>query len=242
MIKLQNREDVNKYYKIVNEIIDKFIDNTNARPKEVYVYINKNMRKFLDNNKLSEVVGIERVVSDVIEHRKSLQDDNILTFENFTSVLEDISDLKSNNVRKEKILADFFHISSGHIDTVNQDLNIYKVKDFDESYMVTCLSENDLNQIRTKLKNLLTSKITSQKIQFDPIVENFIGENSDLNFNKFIDDTKLSVFLDQSINSETCIKYFEFFLNNSNIIDLGNVDLEFIANSNGYKIWKIVQN
>jgi len=242
MIKLKNREDANKYYKIVNEIIDKFIDNTNARPKEVYVYINKNMRKFLDNNKLSEVVGIERVVSDVIEHRKSLQDDNILTFEGFSSVLEDISDLKSNNVRKEKILADFFHISSGHIDTINQDLNIYQVKDFDESYFVTCLSENDLNQIRTKLKNLLTNKIISQKIQFDPLVENFIGENSNLNLNKFIDDTKLSVFLDESINSESCIKYFEFFLNNSDIVELGNIDLKFITDSNGYKIWKIVQN
>ena len=239
MIKLQNREDVNKYYKIVNEIIDKFIDNTNARPKEVYVYINKNMRKFLDNNKLSEVVGIERVVSDVIEHRKSLQDDKILTFEGFSTVLEDISDLKSNIVRKEKILSDFFHISSGHIDTINQDLNVYKVKDFGEEYLVTCLSENDFYQIRTKLKNMLTEKIISHPIRFNSLIENYIGVYKNTTLKDLVNDTKLDSFLEENINFDSCIKYLEFFFNNSNISDFTNIDLKFMGDIHGYKIWKI---
>ena len=47
MKKISNREEANKYYKLVNNAINDFMGETKARPSEVHKYLTKNGVKFL---------------------------------------------------------------------------------------------------------------------------------------------------------------------------------------------------
>lgn len=239
MKEIKSREDANKYYKKVNEIIDGFINKTNARPLEVYRYISRHMKQFLENNDLQDVVGINRIVMDVLDHRKSLQMDKIITFENFNQIFEDISDLRTNDVNKEKILADFFHVSTGHINVINQDLNFYNVKDYDKSFIVTILSNQDFKILSNGLKKLLSKRIYNEDLNFNNFSNQFLNEIPNLKLGDLIDESKLDTFLEINIDSESCLKYYQYYLSTSGIIDLDVEEFEFIGDSNGYKIWKI---
>jgi len=240
MVEIKNREEANKYYKLINNLIDDFIEMTNARPIEVYNYLKKHSNKFLENNDLKNVKGINRILSDVLDHRKSLQMDKIITFENYNSILEDIGDLKSKNTYKEKILSDFFHISSGHIDILNQDLNIYKIKDFEGETIVTILSESDLNLLRSNLIKLLKSRIENQNFNIDELTNEFLKGVGEIKISQIIDDSKLTNYLDGLIDLDGCIKYFQFYLLNILATNYSFTDLEFLGDSNGYKIWKLL--
>lgn len=240
MIEIKSREDANKYYKLVNKLVDEFVDKTKARPIEAYNYIKRNKNKFLERNELSEINGIEKILMDIIQHRKSLQMDKIITFENYNSIFENIGDLKSKNIYKEKVLADFFHISSGHVDAINQDLNIYKIKDFDNEFMVCILSDYDVSILKNNLKKLLTKRISDQNFNIDEMTGEFLQNDSQIKFSDLVDDTKLSNLLDNLIDLDSCLKYFQYYLLNNATLNLEVNSLEPLGNDNGYKIWKLI--
>lgn len=240
MNQIKSREDANKYYKILNELVDNFIEKTKARPLEVYNYIKRNKNRFLEQNNLSDIKGVEIILSDIIQHRKSIQMDKIITFENYNSIFENIDDLKSNNTRKEKILADFFHISSGHIQVLNQDLNIYNIRDFDQKFKVVILSDYDISILKNNLKSLLTRRISQQNYNIDEISSEFLQNTNPIKFSDIINDEKLSNILDNLIDLNSCLKYFQFYLMNNITIDIDVKDLQLLGSENGYKIWKVI--
>ena len=83
---INNREDANKYYQQVNELIDEYIDKWKIKPSSLGRYLkpgSDRFNKLLGRNNLKEVNGIDRVLSDVIEDRVNMERDAVLTFENF---------------------------------------------------------------------------------------------------------------------------------------------------------------
>jgi len=240
MKEIKTRDEANKYYKLLNELVDDFIDKSKARPIEVYNYIKRNSEKFLQKNNLTEIIGINKILEDIIHHRRSLQLDKIITFEKYIGIFENIQEIKSKNTYKEKLLADFFHTSAGHIDILNQDLNIYKVKDFDKEVMVAILSDYDLSILKNGLKKLLKVRIISQNFQIDEISQEFLQNPQKLKISELIDDNKLSMLLDKLIDLDASIKYFQFYLLNNGLLNFEVNNLELIGNENGYKIWRLI--
>ena len=60
----------------------------------------------------------------------------------------------------EKVIADYFNVGLGHIDLVNFELKLYRVKDFGERKFVSLYSSKDLIGIKERL---VTEIITSTK-------------------------------------------------------------------------------
>ena len=122
---INNSEDLNKYYNIVNQYVDEYIDKWKIKPTNLKNYLLGNKSRlvnFLEKKGLRDINRIDRVVSDVIEHRVELYKDGVITFENFKLLESEefkVLDLKQclykgiekATINHEKILADFFDLS-----------------------------------------------------------------------------------------------------------------------------------
>ena len=124
---INTREDANKYYQMVNTLIDDYIDKWKIRPSNLKRYLqpcSERFNKFLKRNGLKEIKGAERILRDVIEDREAMEKDGVITFENFQLFESEefkLSSLKQclyKGIEKasnkhEKALADHFDTSLG---------------------------------------------------------------------------------------------------------------------------------
>jgi hypothetical protein len=79
---INNSEDLNKYYNIVNQYVDEYIDKWKIKPTNLKNYLLGNKSRlvnFLEKKGLRDINRIDRVVSDVIEHRVELYKDGVIT-------------------------------------------------------------------------------------------------------------------------------------------------------------------
>lgn len=230
---INNREDANKYYQQLNELIDDYMDKWKIRPSNLKRYLqpgSERFTKFLNRNNLKEVNGIDRVLSDVIEDRVNMESDGILTFENFKFFESNeykISNLKETlykgiekvDLNMEKVLADVFdtNLGSGSIDVINSDKHLFKINDWNRSDLnVIIYSKEDLELIKNNIVDFLYEELKSKKVLLSGIVElslNIITSN--------IDQIRFSI--------ENKLKINEII---SNLLKM-----EHHKSFNGYEIW-----
>ena len=83
---INNREDANKYYQIMNELVDEYIDKWKIRPAKLKKYLtpgSKRFNRFLERNRLGDIKGVDVILKDIIEDRFHMESDGVLTFENY---------------------------------------------------------------------------------------------------------------------------------------------------------------
>jgi hypothetical protein len=146
---IESREDANKYYNIVNELVDEYMAKGKIRPSNLKVILatgSKNFNNFIiRRDEIKGIKGIERVLSDVIEDRANISE-KVLTFENFKLFESDefkIASLKQclyksiekADLNMEKILADIFDTNLGSIDIVDSDKHCFKIEDEEEVFI-----------------------------------------------------------------------------------------------------------
>jgi len=170
MKKIISREDANLYYQQVNDAVDDFVKKTSARPTEVSRYLSKNSKRFLMQNKLDDVDGIETILTDVINHRKHMEKDKIVTFESFTKMNESFISLSEPSVDYEKVLADKFNTSLGHIVLVDSELHLFKIEDFGKVFYASVLSKSDIESIQKHVVEGMMDEIKSKSIILDNIM------------------------------------------------------------------------
>lgn len=171
---IKNSDDANKYYQLINQYIDEYVENWNIKPNNLKNYLlgNKsNLLKFLERRGLNDVNNINIVLSDVIQDRVSMYNDSVMTFESFKLLESDefkILDLRSNifkgiqkaTIEHEKILADFFDASLSEIDVVNSDQHLFS---FAENN-VYVFSKDEITILKTNILEHIYQKIKDQKI------------------------------------------------------------------------------
>ncbi len=178
---INNREDANKYYQQINELIDDYMDKWKIRPSNLKRYLqpgSERFTKFLQRNNLKEVNGIDRVLSDIIEDRVNMEEDGVLTFESFK--LFESNEFKVSNLKQclykgidkadlnmEKVLADVFDTNLGSIDVVDSDKHIFNV----DNLNVIVYSKEDLEVIKNNIIDHLYEELKSKKVLLGGLVE-----------------------------------------------------------------------
>jgi hypothetical protein len=228
---INNREDANKYYQQLNELIDDYMDKWKIRPSNLKRYLqpgSERFTKFLNRNNLKEVNGIDRVLSDVIEDRVNMESDGILTFENFKFFESNeykISNLKETlykgiekvDLNMEKVLADVFDTNLGSIDVIDSSKHIFKINDWNgEDINVLIYSKEDLEIIKNNMIDCLFDELKSKKVLLGGIVELSLSNiTSDIGYIRF------------SIGNELKINEIISHL----------LEMEHHESFNGYEIW-----
>jgi len=172
---IKSREDANKYYQIVNELVDEYMSKGKIRPSNLKRYLqpgSERFKKFLIRNKLNEITGIDRVLSDVIEDRANMESDGVLTFENFKFFESDefkIASIKQclykgiekANLKMEKVLADIFDTNLGSIDIVDSEKHCFKIEDEEEVFIY---SKEDISVIGLNIIDHLYDELCKKEV------------------------------------------------------------------------------
>jgi len=192
---IKSREDANKYYQLVNELVDEYMSKGKIRPSNLKRYLEpggERFKKFLIRNKLNEITGIDRVLSDVIEDRASMEYDGVLTFESFKFFESDefkISSMRQclykgiekADLKMEKALADVFDTNLGSIDVVDSDKHAFYIED--EMLDVVCFSLEDMKIIENNVVEYLYSELKKKEVDLIGISQ---GGNLSINLGDFI--------------------------------------------------------
>jgi hypothetical protein len=172
---IKSREDANKYYQIVNELVDEYMSKGKIRPSNLKRYLqpgSERFKKFLIRNKLNEITGIDRVLSDVIEDRANMESDGVLTFENFKFFESDefkIASMKQclykgiekADLNMEKVLVDIFDTNLGSIDIVDSEKHCFKIEDEEEVFIY---SKEDISVIGLNIIDHLYDELCKKEV------------------------------------------------------------------------------
>jgi hypothetical protein len=200
MIKIDNTHDANKYYKLVNDFIDKYIVDWKIKPSRLASYLknSEKFEKFLDKNNLKEVWNINRIINDVIEDRTGLEHDGVLKFEKYSLLKENLINLGTADISYEKVLADYYNIGLSHILLRDASLNMYLIQDFDTKKYALIYSDNDLTKNLENIRFIIQKKIILDYHEIDDL-EGY-SFNLDLRIGDVTDNRKLVAKLSEVID------------------------------------------
>lgn len=231
---INNREDANKYYHLVNELVDDYIDKWKIRPSNLKRYLkpgSERFNKFVLRNDLSEVKGIDRVIKDVIEDRVSMESDGVITFEKFQyfesaefkidSLIQSLyKGIEKADIKMEKFLADHFDTNLGDIDIIDADKHLFKVSGWGDDSKVIIYSKEDLEIIKGNIFEHLYKELTEKEVELT---------------------TSINIKLDKLINIEMFNKIISDLLDDDKLIEMISDLLkgEYKDSKSDFHIWII---
>lgn len=205
---IKNREDANKYYTIVNELINDYVDKWKIRPASLRKYLKAGSTKiesFITRNGLNDIIGIKQIINDVIDDRVNMEKDGVLTFENFklfesdefkiTSLIQCLyKGVGKTDIKSEKILADHFDTNLSKIDVVDSEKHLFKINDWENKDLLVIIYNNDeFDIIKNNIKEYLLNELLKKEIEFSGIK---------LNIEKFVDKEKFEKSVDEKLTDE----------------------------------------
>jgi hypothetical protein len=237
---INNREEANKYYQIVNELIDDYIDKWKIRPSNLERYLkpgSERFNRFLIRNNLSEISGINKVLLDVIEDRVSEEKDGVMVFENFKYFessefkIESMKQclykgIEKSDINMEKALADYFDTNLGDIDILDSYKRIFKISDLGYSLAnrfdinVVIYSNEDLDLIKDNIFEHLYEELSNKEVEITGDIK--------INLNKIIDKEKFKIQFNDIFSEKKTIDVI------SNLLSA-----EYSGEITEYHIWKL---
>ena len=77
---INNKEDANRYYQVINGLVDDYLDKWKVRPSNLKRYLqpgSERFNKFLERNKLKDIKGAAVILKDIIEDRDSMEQQRV---------------------------------------------------------------------------------------------------------------------------------------------------------------------
>ena len=193
---INNSEDANKYYNVVNQYIDEYVDKWKIKPTNLKNYLlgkKSRLINFLERKGLKDISNIDRVVLDVVEDRVSIYNDSVMTFESFKffesedfKVL-DLKDCLYKGIEKatinhEKVIADFFDVSLSQISSISPEKHTFLINDVDTPIVI--YNEEELATIKENIIEYSYQQMFNKSIsldlgrsKFDVKIGDFISES-----------------------------------------------------------------
>lgn len=209
MKKISNRDEANSYYKQINKAVDDFLQNTKSRPSEIHKYLKYNGKSFLKRLELNDIVGIENVLSDVLLHKKHLEEDKVMTFESFFSTNERFVNVGSPSVDQEKILADLFNTSTGHIDLIDPLIHLFKINDFGDNVYAFIFSKEEIKRIHNDLCESITKDVCNKVVDINQIEGHDLVPNLKFWLGDLLDNDKVLSQVKSKLSFEMVLYYVE---------------------------------
>ncbi len=172
--KIENRKQLNDFFKKVNEEVDKYIIEHHIKPSRLSKYIisNGGIDKFVEEIGLSDIEDINKVVEQVLKSRLHMEKDGIMKFESFrinenidttndvlineSILLKSIGD---STIEHEKIVADYFDTSLGHVEESNISKHLYVVDASDGKYNAYVFTDVDMDTILENIEEFVYNNI-----------------------------------------------------------------------------------
>jgi len=245
--RLSTTGEVNKVYDDINKYVDEYIEDWKIKPSNLHKYFSdsKKVDSFLKKYKIDDIHNIKRVLHDVIEDRKHLEHDGIMKFESFSKLNEDLGKIKvpASDVNHERVLADLYNTSIGHINTINSADHYYDIKDFGKEISVVIYSEKDVESFKESLLPILIAETLSTNIDLHKVnvglqsgKEVKCGLSVDLK--GLISEDKLKESLAAKLPTEKVLPIIHSFINDYDILRSGK-NYAYKQEYKGHHIWEL---
>lgn len=228
-------ENINDLYDKVNKLIDEYFE-WNIRPSSLKRYLKRGsigIKKFIDRNGLGNIDRIDKIILDIVDDRNGMEQDGVITFEKFNSIfIEDDKDvvghddilyshgMEDSDIEYEKIIADRYRISLGHIEVVDESKHTYEVREKNNFFEIIIFSKNDLNLIEYSLSSFVYEHLKKSSIKMKTIGLNI----------------KISDILNSKDDMESKLDLGGDVINVISEI-LGNDEYQYDSEFKGYHIW-----
>jgi hypothetical protein len=250
MKKILNTEQNNEYYKLINGYVEDYISNHKISPRNLRNYFmnNEKLNSFLKRYKLDDVDGIKRVFRDVIDDWHSIEADAVMTFEKFQKMNEDNGsiNIQEANMEYEKVLADLYHTSVGHVNEIDSKEHTYTVKDFGKEIDVVIYSNDDIESFKKDIMPILINKTKSEDVDLLKIdvglrSRNPIQSNITFKVEEILDEEKLEKKLSDVLSNGKILKIMDSFINNKEEILFNSTEKKWIYKQEyrGFHIWEL---
>jgi len=179
---IKSTEDANKYYQVVNQYVDEYVEKWKIKPNNLKNYLLGNKSRlvnFLERKGLKEVTNINQVISDIVDDRIAIFNDDILKFENFKFFESEefkILNLKqclykgvgSATIDHEKILADQFDCSLSEIDITSSEKHEFTLINNSNSQRdIVIYKSEEISIIKENLKDYIFNQTYKKSIELD---------------------------------------------------------------------------
>lgn len=247
MRKINNTEENNQYYKLVNEYINDYINEWKIKPSKLKSYFNnsKKMESFLKRYNLDDIEGIKRVVNDIIDDHHFIEKDGIISFEKFNYLSEGLGRITISpvDINYERVLADLYNTSVGHIEISNEKEHKYKVNDFGKEVNTIVYSKKDIEEFKESIAPILISDAKKKSVELFKVdlgLES--GKEIKININFDVDDvvyeSKLETLIDESLTQKKLLSIIFHFVNDYDILRSGK-HYVYKQEYKGYHIWEL---
>lgn len=218
------------YYDKINELVDKYVNEWGIAPSNLSSYLkvgNKSFDKFLLRSGLNDFKFINKVITDVLEDRMAMEEDGVLHYGEYMIKESIFNNISPTTIEHEKVLADLYHTSLGHINILEGDKHLFEVSDFGSKLNVIIYSDQELEDIKKNIKGDFMTKLSGKNIKIDDL--NVVLKLSDI-----ISSDKLENKFEESLDYENLMTYILKLLK-SNMSDSSFKYKEF----KGFHIWEV---
>lgn len=240
MRKISNREEANNYYEIINNHIDDYIQNWKVNPVNLKKYFSRKdkVKNFLNRVGLSNVERIESILNDVIEDREAMIKDKVIKFENFE--LRESFKFSDTDDNYEKVLADFFHTSLSHVESIDKKKHKFKIDDMGDIVEASIFSQQDLQSFKKQLKELLFEDAKKMDIDFYQISldEKDLKTKLSLMLSDILDESKFESKLEELLIEKKLIEVLSNWLNDYELLR-SKKKFTFDKKYHDYFIWTL---
>ena len=243
---MENNTNIyNKYYEIINSKIEEYIKDHKVTPKKLKKYFNsERIDNLIKKLELSEVKGIKTVVNDIIDDWTHIQSDGVLKFESFI-LNEDMGVIAINKSGQsyERVLADLYRTSVGHIEPISEEEHKYKVNDLGEEINVVIFSEQDLIKFKKDIIPVLTkvsvdSQVDIHKVDLGLKSGKEVKTAISFNIQEIVDDKKLQAYFQSTLNKEKTINIVGSFINDIDILKRNKI-YKYKTEYSKHYIWEL---
>jgi hypothetical protein len=239
MKKIANSSELSRYYSDVNRYIDEYISSYRVSPTEIFRYINKNMSRFLEKFGIKDVENIDKIVRDVIEHRRNMEKDKVFKFEQFNLKLnESLIDIGDSTIEHEKVLADYFNTSIGHIEVIDPKIHLFEIKDFETIIRTIIFSSEELETLKSKIINMFISEVSNKEVNINSIGGNLLQDSFTFLLTNIVSQEKLTSNVESKLTEDVFLNLLSKMIPNY-ITGHESTICEYKGNIGGYYLWTV---
>ena len=164
-----------------------------------------------------------------------------MKFESFNKLNESVLSIGNATVEHEKVLADYYNTSIGHIDLVDGDIHLYKINDFGKKVVSIIFSDSELQKVKENVLDGLVSEAENKVLSINEIGGVEIGVSFRFWLSDVFDKEKFRATLTEKITNENLLLIIKSTIQKNQELptNFSSDRLNYKDDFKGYHIWEV---
>lgn len=223
---ITDRATANRYYSVVNELIDEYIDKWGINPVNLLKYLkmgSTNYERFLKRNRLENIKGIHIVIKDILEDRVSIaKDAPVMTFENFQendTPIKRVQDcflvgIEPADLSLEMLISDEFDVNLSDVDSIDSKAHLFEVEDWNGNrYQVKIYKLDEYEVIKHNFVEYYNLLVLRKKLSISDIDIDLSGVVDTDKFKEKFSGKLTDEFICKNLSKSLNLNDFDFVKN-----------------------------